>query len=164
MRAQHKIFIGIACLIFILFSLFGCKLATLFQTKSQYKTVILDIYEEKYSIKIPDFMPNFTEFETCFRQFYFTDVINFFIPEGGIDKDGFEDHYRFIISGDRDDEPGILALMLFTVNKQRQWIYQDKIPVEISFREMKNFINSWKIAKQEKLNKKAEEEDKTESI
>ena len=109
-------------------------------------------------------MPDFTEFETCFRRFYYVDVINFFIPEGGIDKDGFEDHYRFIISGDRDDEPGILALMLFTVNKQRQWIYQDKIPVEISFRKFKEFLNSWKIAKREKLNKKVEEEDKTESI
>ena len=159
-RHSSKILaLGVVCLafLFILSSLFGCKLATVGQSEPEFRTIQFQ-YDGNvfYPIKVPGFMPDFTQFE---RELHFAAngfliLVNYYISDSND-----EDHYRFICSGLEEDVPGVIGLMLWVGDKSRQWIYDENDePYEVVLNDFIVWLEAWVAGKHEGMHGSFEEE------
>jgi len=156
MRKHSKILVlGVTCLIllFVMSSLFGCKTIPVKKSEPEFKTVMLRIYEEEYPIKIPGFMPDFTEFiENSVKRLRLIDLINWYVPDGNIDSEGLKDHYRLIFDADIEVIPGTLALITFMGPETKIWLYDaNGLPYMVSLNEGFSWLQAWENEKQKEM-------------
>ena len=163
--------LGVVCLtfLFILSSLFGCKLATIGQSEPEFKTVRFDYGDGTlYPIKIPGFMPDFTQFNDSDIQVVaggLLIIINYYIPNRPPNAEGYKDHYRFIASGLEEDIPGILMLMYFDKLNIKQWIYdENENPHEVSTDDGALWLQVWLDEAHKKIWGSFEKEEKIKLI
>jgi len=139
---------GIMALIFIL-SLFGCKTVAINQSEPEFKTIQYQYNKDVfYPIKIPAFIPDFTNYKTSLKLLSncLAIVHNFYIPNRAIDEQGIPDHYRFLVSVFEEVAPGIFAFMSFIGDEARFWIYNEKgEPEETTKQEFISWYEIWEI-------------------
>ena len=153
-HSSKILLLGVVCLafLFILSSLFGCKLSTLFQKEPEFREVIFICEEVEYKVKIPADMPDFTQFE--YQQITpvtpLLAMINYYAPDGKTSDSGVENHYRFIVSMVIGDCPGVLILLTFIDDQIRFWLYNEEgEPFEVTMENAQAWLDVWQMEQME---------------
>jgi len=167
-RHSSKILaLGVVCLafLFMLSSIFGCKLATIGQSEPEFKTIKLQYNGEYYPFKIPGFMPDFTQFtdnpQVNFYSYGILATLTYNIPDSPLDAQGLPDQYYFLVSNIPSDMPVVLGLGSFIGNESRHWIYEKDIPVEVTAEEAVAWIETWV---EDQMSGSFEEEEKKDKV
>ena len=164
-HSRKMLALGVVCLtfLFILSSLFGCKLATIGQSEPEYKIVQLYYDGEYYPFKIPGSMPDFTQFVEYPQLDYYAAgmlaTLTYFIPDSPTD-----DQYFFLVSNIPSDLPVVLGLGSYIGDEYRYWFYEYNLPVEVTKKEAELRIEAWIQEKQEELYGGFEEEEEIKPI